>query len=116
MAAVEHQVATATLLYIKLGELSGDLGERRILLGRAARSGSLSAIRPSAWETVLVIDDDPTARELITTHLREGGFAVKTASCGIDGLKLARELHPVAITLDILMPDIDGWTILAALK
>ena len=67
-------------------------------------------------ETVLVIDDDPTARELITTHLREGGFAVKTASCGIDGLKLARELHPVAITLDILMPDVDGWTILAALK
>src|SRR5215471_18263683 len=67
-------------------------------------------------EVVLVIDDDPTARELITTHLREAGFAVETASCGIDGLKLARELHPLAITLDILMPDVDGWTILAALK
>jgi len=67
-------------------------------------------------EIVLVIDDDPTARELITAHLREGGFAVKTASSGIDGLKLARELRPVAITLDVLMPDVDGWTILAALK
>jgi adenylate cyclase len=67
-------------------------------------------------DVVLVIDDDPTARELITTHLREAGFAVETASRGIDGLNLARELHPVAITLDILMPDIDGWTILAALK
>jgi PAS domain S-box-containing protein len=67
-------------------------------------------------EVVLVIDDDPTARELITTHLREQGFAVQTASRGIDGLKLARDLHPAAITLDILMPDIDGWTVLAALK
>jgi len=66
--------------------------------------------------TVLVIDDDPTARELITAHLLEQGFAVETASSGIDGLKRARELHPVAITLDIMMPDIDGWTVLAALK
>ncbi len=65
---------------------------------------------------VLVIDDDPTARELITTHLHEEGYAVQTASCGIDGLKLARDLHPAAITLDILLPDIDGWTVLAALK
>ena len=46
----------------------------------------------------------------------EQGFAVQTASRGIDGLKLARDLHPAAITLDILMPDIDGWTVLAALK
>ena len=67
-------------------------------------------------DVVLVIDDDPTARELITTHLHEEGYAVQTASCGIDGLKLARDLHPAAITLDILLPDIDGWTVLAALK
>ena len=67
-------------------------------------------------DLVLVIDDEPTARELITTHLREQGFAVQTASRGVDGLKLARDLHPAAITLDILMPDIDGWTVLAALK
>ncbi|MFI5024518.1 MAG: response regulator, partial [Alphaproteobacteria bacterium] len=66
--------------------------------------------------TVLVIDDDPTARELITAYLHEQGFAVESASSGIDGLKRARELHPVAITLDIMMPDIDGWTVLAALK
>jgi CheY-like chemotaxis protein len=67
-------------------------------------------------DLVLVIDDDPTARELISTHLQEEGFGVQTASCGIDGLKLARELRPAAITLDILLPDIDGWTVLAALK
>jgi signal transduction histidine kinase/CheY-like chemotaxis protein len=65
---------------------------------------------------VLVIDDDATARELIADHLRHGGFSVITASGGRDGLKRAEELHPIAITLDVLMPDIDGWTVLAALR
>jgi CheY-like chemotaxis protein len=66
--------------------------------------------------TVLVIDDDPTARELIAAHLADSGFTVETAANGIDGLKKARALRPAAITLDIMMPDIDGWTVLAALK
>jgi adenylate cyclase len=67
-------------------------------------------------DCVLVIDDDPTARELIADHLRNGGFSVVTANGGRDGLKRAEELQPVAITLDVLMPDIDGWTVLAALR
>jgi signal transduction histidine kinase/DNA-binding response OmpR family regulator len=66
--------------------------------------------------TVLVIDDDATARELIAEHLAANGFAVETAANGVDGLKKARAFKPVAITLDIMMPDIDGWTVLAALK
>ena len=66
--------------------------------------------------TVLVIDDDPTARDLLTTYLADEGFTVETAANGVDGLKRARELGPAAIILDILMPDIDGWTVLAALK
>src|SRR5262249_47338602 len=66
-------------------------------------------------DCVLVIDDDATARELIANHLREEGFSVATASGGRDGLKRAEELHPIAITLDVLMPDLDGWTVLAAL-
>ncbi len=67
-------------------------------------------------DCVLVIDDDPTARELIANYLREGGLSVVTASGGREGLKRAEELHPIAITLDVLMPDIDGWTVLAALR
>jgi adenylate cyclase len=66
--------------------------------------------------TVLVIDDDATARELIAAQLAAMGFAVETAANGVDGLKQARALRPAAITLDIVMPDIDGWTVLAALK
>jgi CheY-like chemotaxis protein len=41
---------------------------------------------------------------------------VVTADCGREGLRLTRELHPAAITLDVMMPDIDGWTVLAAIK
>ena len=67
-------------------------------------------------DCVLVIDDDPTARELIANYLREGGLSVVTAAGGREGLKRAEELHPIAITLDVLMPDIDGWTVLAALR
>jgi len=67
-------------------------------------------------DCVLVIDDDPTARELIANYLREAGLAVVTAAGGREGLKRAEELHPIAITLDVLMPDIDGWTVLAALR
>jgi CheY-like chemotaxis protein len=66
--------------------------------------------------TVLVIDDDPTARDLMATYLTDEGFAVKTAANGVYGLRRAHELRPLAIILDILMPDIDGWTVLAALK
>ncbi len=67
-------------------------------------------------ECVLVIDDDPTARELIANHLREAGFAVAFAGGGREGLRRAEELRPLAITLDVYMPDIDGWTVLAALR
>ena len=65
---------------------------------------------------VLVVDDDPTARELVQRHLEPAGFAVVTARGGQEGLRLVRELRPAAVTLDIMMPDLDGWTVLAAMK
>jgi CheY-like chemotaxis protein len=65
---------------------------------------------------VLVIDDDRTARELIAGCLEEHQIPVVAASGGIEGLRRARELRPAAITLDILMADLSGWDVLAALK
>jgi CheY-like chemotaxis protein len=65
---------------------------------------------------ILVIDDDATARDLVERHLERSGFAVVTAPGGREGLRLVRELRPAAVTLDIMMPDIDGWTVLAAIK
>jgi PAS domain S-box-containing protein len=71
--------------------------------------------RPAA-DCVLVIDDDATARELIADHLKSEGFAVVAASGGLEGLKLAKQVKPTVITLDVLMPDLDGWSVLAALR
>ncbi|MBL8165599.1 MAG: response regulator, partial [Anaerolineae bacterium] len=70
----------------------------------------------AAISTVLVIDDDPNVRDLIVRYLTKHGFRVETAANGEDGLRLARELHPDAITLDVMMPGMDGWSVLSALK
>ena len=67
-------------------------------------------------DCVLIIDDDATAREIIANHLRGAGFFVVAADSGREGLKLAERLRPVAITLDVYMPDLDGWTVLSALR
>jgi len=66
--------------------------------------------------TVLVIDDDASAREIISRFLSKDGFRAVSAPNGESGLKLAKQIHPTAITLDIMMPGIDGWTVLAELK
>ena len=65
---------------------------------------------------ILVVDDDATVRGLVERHLERAGFAVVTARGGQEGLRLVRELRPAAVTLDINMPDLDGWTVLAAIK
>jgi adenylate cyclase len=78
-------------------------------------TGSDGRRSPTA-DCILVIDDDATARELIADHLKAEGFSVVTAAAGVEGLKLARELRPTAITLDVIMPDLDGWSVLAALR
>ena len=65
---------------------------------------------------MLVIDDDATVRDLMERFLMKEGFSVVTAAGGIEGLQRARETRPGAITLDVMMPDLDGWTVLAALK
>ncbi len=66
--------------------------------------------------TVLVIDDEDSARELIARQLTGTGLHIVGAASGEEGLRLARELLPVAITLDVVMPHMDGWAVLSALK
>jgi len=77
-------------------------------------------VHPIAEETeeplILVVDDDATVRELVVRHLERAGFAAVAARGGQEGLRLVRELRPAAVTLDIMMPDLDGWTVLAAIK
>ena len=65
---------------------------------------------------ILVIDDEQTVRDLMRRFLAREGFDVVTAHDGEEGLALARQLHPALITLDVLMPGLDGWSVLQALK
>ena len=67
-------------------------------------------------DLVLVIDDDPAAQDLMRRFLSKEGFRPETAGSGEEGLRLARSLHPVAITLDVMMPGMDGWAVLQQLK
>jgi len=66
--------------------------------------------------TVLVIDDDPDARDLMTRCLSKQGFRVRSSASGQGGLLLAKELLPDAIILDVMMPSMDGWAVLSELK
>lgn len=64
----------------------------------------------------MVVDDDPTARELLTRTLESKGYRVIVARNGLEALALARQHKPQAITLDVMMPQLDGWSVLRQLK
>jgi adenylate cyclase len=78
----------------------------------AARSTSVKATSG----TVLVIDDEKATHDLLERELSEEGYEVLHAGGGREGLKLAMAARPDVITLDIIMPDLDGWSVLKALK
>lgn len=84
--------------------------------GPGGEEGRNEVSSPSSAETILVIDDDPKARELISRILVKDNFKVITAADGKEGIRLAREVRPRIIILDILMPGMDGWNVLSILK
>ena len=65
---------------------------------------------------ILVVDDDPAARDLLARFLKREGYDVTGAADGRAGLTLARALRPQAILLDVEMPKMDGWSVLHALR
>ncbi|MEG4998312.1 response regulator [Microcoleus sp. B4-D4] len=66
--------------------------------------------------TVLVVDDDPISQDLIQRALARQGLHIEVAGGGEEALRLAEQLRPDAITLDVMMPGMDGWAVLSALK
>ncbi len=67
-------------------------------------------------DLILVIDDDPNARELLSLHLSKLNFLVVTADNGMKGVNLARKIRPKMILLDLIMPHMNGWAVLQILK
>lgn len=71
---------------------------------------------PASGVTVLIVDDDPMVHQLLRGHLLDGSFEVISASDGMEGLALAKQHRPSMILLDLHMPKLDGWGVLARLK
>ncbi len=86
--------------------------------GAPARPLPASASRgaESTAPLVLLIEDDPQAAEITTRQLEAEGYAVQVARGGEEGLRLALTDRPRIIVLDLLLPDTDGWEVLARLK
>jgi CheY-like chemotaxis protein len=77
---------------------------------------SQQSLALSTGVLVLCIDDDLEVIDLLRRYLVPEGYSVRGASSGEEGIRLAQELHPAVITLDIMMPEKDGWQVLRELK
>jgi CheY-like chemotaxis protein len=106
---VASEVGTGSTFTVRL-PADGPVGATP--LADAAMSGRAGG----AAGTVLVIDDDASARDLVTRFLEKQGLEVIGATDGAAGLKAARARRPDVITLDVVMPGLDGWAVLTALK
>ena len=86
----------------------------RALAAVVSRHAAIMTNDPS--DRVLVVEDDPNAYELISSALGSAGYLPIRARHGEEALKLARESQPVAVTLDLILPGVDGWEVLKRLK
>ena len=67
-------------------------------------------------DSVLIIDDDPGTRDLISRYLQREGFVTRQAGDGKAGLAMAKALRPRVVLLDVMMPQMDGWSVLSAIR
>jgi signal transduction histidine kinase/CheY-like chemotaxis protein len=110
---VESTLGQGSTFTIQLpGVLEATLGARSPERQPAESPGQAR----TGTRTILVVDDDSVTREMLTRVLAKEGYQVVAAARGEDCLRLAREIHPQAITLDVMMPGMDGWAVLSALK
>lgn len=77
---------------------------------------AVSTLGKKGAKTVLVVEDDRMAANLLTLYLTNAGYDVITAIDGEEAIKKAQEFHPFLITLDIMLPKKDGWDVLSELK
>jgi CheY-like chemotaxis protein len=108
-AASEHGAGSTFTIRLPVQVVAATPGA---LMANGARPAAPVPERP----TLLVIDDDPTVHDLMRRFLGRESFNIQSAHGGEEGLRLARELQPAVITLDVMMPHVDGWTVLSALK
>src|SRR5712671_74516 len=103
---------------ITVESVSGEGSTFTITLPDRSRAAPAAAIPEGAAHAplVMIADDDPNARDLLAATVRREGYRVIEAADGETALALAREWHPDVVTLDVLMPRMDGWAVMSALK
>jgi len=77
---------------------------------------NIQSTEHSAEKTILVVEDNPQAAQLLCIYLTEAGYGAIVATDGDEAVKMAREMKPFAITLDIMLPKKDGWQVMQELK
>jgi len=114
--SVESEPGKGTTFTLRLPAEVQDIKAEGTAPADRAAVEALSQTGAGTPATALVIDDDPVVRDLMKNFLGREGYRVVAASSGEEGLRLAREVRPSAITLDVIMPGLDGWSVLSALK
>jgi len=113
---VESQAGQGSTFTVYLpAQVTLDVAETAQLEGVGGNVAGSTQNKPEV-DTVLVIDDDPAVRDLMSRFLTKSGFRAVAAADGEEGLRLAREVNPLVITLDVIMPEYDGWDVLRKLK
>jgi len=97
-------------------ELSSTPIEEGTVASGATSAGAVAGEFPLGAPQVLLIDDDPTVHELVRRFLQKEGIQVVDAYTGAEGLEMARQLRPSMVVLDVMMPTMDGWSVLTKLK
>ena len=117
--SVETELGKGSTFTIYLAA-DASLATRSPIRSEALDKQSVTAdAEPDADKTkqlVLVVDDDDGARDLMARCLRKEGFEVEQCASGDDALRLAKTHRPILITLDVIMPGMDGWAVLRSLK
>jgi len=119
--SVTSQLGQGSIFTIELPAHAGTPGKvssvsKHVSPVVSASSPPQAAQPAKTGNRVLVIDDEQMERDLLQSYISKLGHQVSLASNGDEGLKLAQELMPDVITLDIMMPGMDGWMVLSALK
>jgi signal transduction histidine kinase/CheY-like chemotaxis protein len=117
--SAESTLGEGTQFRVRLPAVVPMIAEEPVFESETVDLTSTSTPTPAAdasVPTVLVIDDQADARDLLEKSLSRDGYRVVTTASGRRGLELAREVRPDVITLDIKMPEMDGWRVLSELK
>ena len=110
---VESELGTGSTFSILLPAVVGASEPEKVIAGKANEPTSQAI---TSHNPILVIDDDADSRDLLKRMFESEGYTVKTANGGREGLEIARQQKPSIITLDIQMPEMDGWCVLKEIK